>query len=277
MQNIDENKLNNPKHHLLWVLSLMVSVGLLSHGLQTFTSQASGYIDGLSLTLLSFFLASFAIVFHLGHAALNDGFSVHPMTVLNSPSISINNLVAAIGLSLLSQSPEFRFLPFIAIAASELFVAGKSDWLVQRFFAQQVVSVESHDNLNENSDEDTEEELEPMNQALPLNTTQSLTRHVYEGYESIKGQIRVRFSATERTSVVHVPFWPPLENPEAECFVIEGEGSAEAINIQPLGARIEVKRTPTNRSGWSTIAFEFVAAIESKANPTSNDRLLKAS
>ena len=64
------------------------------------------------------------------------------------------------------------------------------------------------------------------------------------GAVSLRGQVQAEFAAGQSTTVVHIPFCPPLALlPEVACEIIDAPTvRARAPSVFRYGARVELKR-----------------------------------
>ena len=88
--------------------------------------------------------------------------------------------------------------------------------------------------------------------------------HEMLGRDLLRDRITVRFTAGQKTAVVHLPFTPPLESiPEIECEPSDdADVRLRTAAVQTYGARIEVRRTePVETAANVEIAYAAVAPV----------------
>ncbi len=87
-------------------------------------------------------------------------------------------------------------------------------------------------------EEECEEKIEPN---LLFSQTR---RKTSRGRESLEGWVRPHFDPFQEVGVVYLPFTPAFRAvPTLDLFLLEGDVKLTVTQIEPFGARIEVKRT----------------------------------
>ena len=102
---------------------------------------------------------------------------------------------------------------------------------------------------------------------------QSFSRSIADGVEFINGTWRVDFLDGQKTAVVHVPFWPPIEGiNEVECDVVsEGQCDIKVARILANGIRFELKRNKSAQQ--ETVVVEWTGVLGDATSQEANHNL----
>lgn len=111
------------------------------------------------------------------------------------------------------------------------------------------------------------------NEEQNVTVIQSFCRSISDGIEIINGTWRVDFLEGQKTAVVHVPFWPPIEGiNEVECEVVsEGQCDIKVGRILANGIRFELKRNKSSKQ--ETVVVEWTGVLGEATSQETNHNL----